>query len=241
MRSTYFKLTAILFTVILLSGCLFPNNELEQNKVPNEDQLELVQTAVDKYREDSDGLVPIKTKSSDTDIFEKYLVDFNLLKEKNMITSVPGNAFENGGIYQYTLITPDDDPRVKLIDLRITEEVRRVNVKLDIYRSKNTYPPFGEELENGIYSINYQALGFKDQPFVVSPYSNENLPIVMDADGKLYVDYRIDLRHALEEYEHDYAEGEDIRYILADHSPFVPAYSPPYIVEDGEPVVSEEK
>src|SRR5690625_6252274 len=107
MRSTYFKLTAILFTVILLSGCLFPNNELEQNKVPNEDQLELVQTAVDKYREDSDGLVPIKTKSSDTDIFEKYLVDFNLLKEKNMITSVPGNAFENGGIYQYTLITPD--------------------------------------------------------------------------------------------------------------------------------------
>src|SRR5690625_954596 len=114
MRSTYFKLTAILFTVILLSGCLFPNNELEQNKVPNEDQLELVHTAVDKYREDSDVLVPIKTKSSDTDIFEKYLVDFNLLKEKNMITSVPGNAFENGGIYQYTLITPEDRKSTRL-------------------------------------------------------------------------------------------------------------------------------
>src|SRR5690625_2117657 len=87
MRSTYLKLTAILFAVALLSGCLYPKSELKQNKVPNEDQLELVQTAVDKYREDSDGLVPIKTKSAETDLFEKYLIDFNSLKEKNMITS----------------------------------------------------------------------------------------------------------------------------------------------------------
>lgn len=239
MRSTYFKLTGILFAVVLLTGCLYPDNELEQNKVPNEDQLDLVQTAVDKYSEESNGLVPIKTKTADTDVFEKYLIDFNTLKEKGLISSIPGNAFENGGIYQYTLITPDDDPRVKLIDLRITEEVRRVNVKLDIYRSKNTYPPFGKELENGTYSINYQALGFEDEPFVVSPYSNENLPIIMDMAGQLYVDYRIDLKKALEEYEHDYADGEDIRYILADHSPFVPAYSLPYILEDGEPTISK--
>src|SRR5690625_937881 len=84
-------------------------SELKQNKVSNEEQLELVQTAVYKYREDSDELVPIKTKSAETDLFEKYLIYFNYLKEKNMITSIPGNAFESGGIYQYTLITPDED------------------------------------------------------------------------------------------------------------------------------------
>lgn len=41
----------------------------------------------------------------------------------------------------------------------------------------------------------------------------------MDVDGNLYVDYSIDLNNALNEYDHDYKEGDDIRYILADHTP----------------------
>lgn len=236
MNFTYIKVFTALLVVILLTGCLYPNNELTQNKVPNEDQLELVQTAIDTYQEDTGGLMPIKTKPAETDVFEKYLIDFNILKENNIISAIPGNAFENGGIYQYTLITPDDNPRVRLIDLRITEEVRKVNVKLDIYRSKNTYPPFGKEIEKGVYTINYEALGFADEPYIVSPYSNENLPIVMDADGQLYVDYRIDLYNALEEFDHKYIEGDDIRFILAEHTPFVPAYSLPYTILNGEPV-----
>src|SRR5690625_1399094 len=100
---------------LLLSGCLYPESELAKNQTPNEDQLQMVQSAVEQYKESTGGLVPIQTKPSDTPIFQKYLVDFTVLKENNIITEIPGNAFENGGVYQYTLITPDEDPQVKLI------------------------------------------------------------------------------------------------------------------------------
>lgn len=232
---TYIKRISVIFIVLLLTGCLYPKSELTKNEAPNEDQLEIVQTALEKYQEKTGGLMPIKTKPSDTSMFEKYLIDFNILKEKNIISDIPGNAYENGGIYQYTLITPEEDPRVRLIDLRVTEAIRKVSVKLDIYRSKNTYPPFGDEIEKGIYTIDYKELGFSNEQYVVSPYSNKNLPIIMDVDGQLYVDYRIDLTDALETYDHDYKEGEDIRWILADNTPFAPAYSLPYTILDGEP------
>lgn len=236
MNFKYIRIFPIFFLIFILSGCLYPENELAKNQAPNEDQLELVQRAIDKYVNEFDGLVPIKTKPSDTPIFEKYIIDFNMLKDNNFITDIPGNAFENGGIYQYVLMTPEDDPRVKLIDLRVTEEIRKVNIQLDHYRSKHLYPPFGEEVSDGIYSINYKKLGFKNEPYVVSPYSNENLPIIMDMDGKIYIDYRIDLHKALTELDHNYQEGEDIRYIIPEHTPFVPAYSLPYTIQNNEPV-----
>jgi|SRR5690625_16332 len=236
MKFTYKEIILAFSIVLLLTGCLYPKNELAKNKVPNEDQLELVQTAVQKYQENTDGLMPIKTKPAETPIFEKYIIDFTVMKEKGILSEIPGNAFENGGIYQYTLITPEENPRVKLIDLRVTEELRRVNIKLDSFRSKNIYPPFGQEIVKGVYTINYESLGLSSEPYVVSPFSNNNLPIIMDTDGNLYVDYRIDLHDALQKYEHQYEEGDDIRALLAENTPFVPVYSLPYTIQDGEPV-----
>lgn len=236
MKLTYVRIVGVLLLIAVLSGCMYPQSELQKNQSPNQAQLELVQNAVDKYREEHEGLVPIKTKDNDTPIFQKYLVDFTVLKQNNALTETPGNAYENGGIFQYVLITPDNDPKVKLIDLQITEDIRSVNVKLDIYRNKHIYPPFGQEVAKGIYNIDYKKLGMDTPPTTVSPYSRENLPIVMDVDGKLYVDYRIDLNNALNEYDHHYKEGDDIRYLLTDNTPFVPAYSTPYTIQDGEPV-----
>lgn len=230
------EIVLALTIMLLLTGCLYPKNELTKNQVPNEDQLELVQTAVEKYQENTNGLMPIKTKPADTPIFEKYIIDFSVMKENGVLSEIPGNAFENGGIYQYTLMTPEDNPRVKLIDLRVTEELRRVNIKLDSFRSKNIYPPFGEEIVKGVFTINYESLGLSSEPYVVSPFSNNNLPIIMDTEGNLYVDYRIDLHDALQKHEHQYDEGDDIRAILAENSPFVPVYSLPYTIQDGEPV-----
>lgn len=240
MQYLHIRLLTLFTLVVLLSGCLYPQNELAKNQIPHEEQLQMVQQAVEKYREDSGGLLPIKTKDSDVAIYEKYLIDFSLLKDGNYIVDIPGNAFENGGVYQYTIINPEDDPQVKLIDLRITEQLRQVNVKLDIYRSKNLYPPYGEQIEENIYKLNYKKLGFKEEPFVTSPFSQVNLPIIMDTDGELYVDYRIDLNKALDEYEHQYEEGDDIRHILAENTPFVPAYSLPYTIKNDEPVFIKE-
>jgi hypothetical protein len=241
MKHNYILVFTMVCILAVLSGCLYPQGDLAKNQPPNEAQLDMVQSAVEQYREMKQGLVPIKTKDNDTPLFQKYLVDFSLLKENNILQEIPGTAYENGGLYQYTLITPEDDPRVKLIDLRITEQIRSVNVKLDIYRNEHIYPPFKQEIEEGIFTIDYEKLGFEKPPHVVSPYSQENLPIIMDVDGNLYVDYRIDLLNALEDHEHTYQEGDDIRFLLAENTPFVPAYSLPYTVRSGEPVFMNDK
>lgn len=231
------KLSLIgIVVVFILSGCLYPQSELAKNQIPNEAQLESVQNAVINYREMTDGLLPIKTKPSDVDIYEKYLIDFTTLKEHSLISEIPGTAYENGGIYQYTIVTPEDDPRVKLIDLRISEKLAEVFRKLDMYRSENLYPPFGEQIADGVYKLNYEKLGYKSEPYVVSPYTKNNLPFLMNTDGELFIDYRIDLQHALEAFEHEFEEGDDIRPILEDNYPFVPVYSLPYTIENNEPV-----
>lgn len=219
---------------ITLSGCLFPDNELAKNKTPNEDQINMVQTAVEQYQEDTNGLLPIKTKEADVDIYEKYLIDFNMLKDNQLLSETPATAYENGGTYQYTLIDVEEDPTVKLIDLRLAKTVSDVNRKLNIYRSKHTYPPFGDKIENGIYKLNYDKLGYEKEPTVPSPYTKNNLPLIIDESGEVFIDYRVDIQQEIDEHEVNYEEGEDIRSLFTDHYPFVPAYSKPYTIQEGE-------
>ncbi len=225
----------------VLSGCLYPDNELAKNQASYEEQIERVQSAVDQYREVTNGLVPVKTKENETPIFRKYLIDFVLLKERGFLSEIPGNAFENGGIYQYALITPEDNPRVKLIDLQLAEAIRSVNLRVNTYRNEHLYPPFGEKVAKDVYTIDYEKIGLDSMPTIESPYSQEMLPIIMDEDGKLYIDYRIDLNQALQMYQHEYKEGDDIRYLLAENTPFLPAYSLPYTIQDGEPIFLSEE
>ncbi|ASN05505.1 hypothetical protein [Virgibacillus necropolis] len=236
MKYRYIRAIGAVFLIFLLSGCLYPKNELTKNQVPNEQQLETVQSAVDTYREKNQGLVPIKTTDNDTPIFRKYLINFSILQEKGLLGEIPGTAYENGGVYQYVLLTPEKNPRVKLIDLRVSDALREVAVKLEVYRNENLYPPFGQPITNHLYKIDYEELGFEHEPYVVSPYSQKNIPIIMDTDGNLYVDYRTDLYEALKKYDHSYKTGDDIRYLLAENTPFLPVYSYPYTVKDGEPV-----
>src|SRR5690625_1910025 len=234
MKKRVLFISMMIMLLTLLTGCLFPQDELEKNKIPNESQLEMVQEAVLEYQNETGGLMPIKTKEEEESSYEKYLIDFTLLKERQLISDIPGTAYENGGVYQYVIVTPEEDPRVKLIDLRITEEIRSVNVKLNTYRNKHTYPPYGEEVADGLYEVNYDKLGMKKAPEIISPYSQNPLQLVMNTDGDLYVDYSSDLQQAIDEYEHDFVEGDDIRSILVDHYPFMPAYSMPYTIKDNE-------
>lgn len=239
MKYTY--LFALPFVFLLLSGCLYPQSERSENQIPHDEQLAVVQQAIDSYKEQENGLVPIQTKDSDTPIFEKYLIDFKQLQERGYLAEVPGNAFEQGGVYQYTLVDPEENPTVKLIDLRTTEQLRSVNVRLDVYRQEHVYPAYGKQITDQLYTIDHEKLGLDEPPAVTSPYSQTELPVIMDLDGKLYIDYTYDLNHALENEDHDYREGEDIRYLLVDNTPFVPAYSVPYTVKDGQAVYMEEE
>lgn len=234
-------LIMVSFAVLFLSACMYPKSELAKNQVPNEEQLDMVQEAVNQYREDTNGLIPIKTKEADADQYEKYLIDFVLLKEEQYLTETPGTAYENGGVYQYVIIRPEDESLVKLIDLRVVEKLREVYVRLDTYRSKNIYPPFGEQIDDGLFQLNYKKLNYSSEPHVVSPFTGNNLPFILDKNGELYIDYRIDLQQALSEYEHSLQEGDDIRTILEDNYPFVPVYSLPYTVKENEVVFMNNK
>jgi hypothetical protein len=225
-----------LISMFLLSGCLYPEERLKQNQIPYKNQLESVQTAVDEFAKDNNGLLPIKNREANTPIYQKYPIDFNKLIPK-YIQEPPGNAFENGGIFLYVIVNPETKPTVKLIDLRMAEVIRELQVRLNIYRQKNGYPPFKDVIADKVFTLDFKKLGYKEPPFVVSPFSGKNLPLVINNKGEIFVDYRIDLFEALKKHKHSYKTGDDIRGILVENSMFVPAFSLPYTInEKNEPI-----
>lgn len=219
-------------TISLLSGCMYPKDKLAENQIPYLDQLQSVQTAVDQFAETSGGLLPIKTRESETPLFIKYPIEFKKLVPQYM-ADAPGNAFENGGVYQYVLIDVEENPEVKVVDLRMAEKIREIKMRIQ----SQGYPPFKEKIADNVYSIDFERLGYKTDPTVLSSYTNSRLPFVITGDGELFVDYITDLTQQLQKESYELKEGEDIRHILYESSPVVPAYSLPYTIdENGEPI-----
>lgn len=227
----------LVLTVFVLSGCLYPEENKVENQVPDVDQLTSVQRAVDDFRKDTGGLVPIKNREEDTDIFIKYLVDFEKIVPK-YISKAPANSYEKGGLFQYIIWDPENTAEVKLVDLRGPEKIRDINMR----KIGTQYVAIDKAIAQNVYSINYERMGFDEPLTVPSPYSDTQLPIVMTGDGELYIDYSIELNRVLQEKKPDVKSGEDIRHILYDNSPIVPAYSLPYTVdENNEPVFMVDK
>jgi hypothetical protein len=228
----------VILVILTLTGCMYPEEKLVQNQVPYKDQLDSVQSAVDQYKEANGGLLPIKTKDAETPIYQKYPVDFKKIVPRFM-AEAPGNAYENGGLFQYVLVDAETDPTVKLLDLRMAETIREIKMRINA----TGYPPFKELIADNVYTLDFKKIGYKEEPVVVSPFTNQNLHFIISTDGEIYVDYRSDLYQAIKSSKKEFAEGEDIRGILADNSMFVPAYSLPYTIdkETNEPVFLEKE
>lgn len=226
---------AVLLTILMtlvLSGCMYPGDEKATNENPYEDQVETIQKAVDTYKESSGGLLPIKTRDLETDRYIKYPIEFSKIVPA-YTEKIPSNAYENGGIFQYILVDVEENPTVKLVDLRIAERIRELNLRRQI----NGSLPFKEAVGENVYEIDYEKMGFKSPLMVDSPYSNVQLPIVVSGNGNFYVDYSIELNKILSEKKPDVKQGDDIRYLLEEDNLVVPAYSLPYTVnEENEPV-----
>lgn len=216
---------------ILLSGCMYPADQRVENQIPDQVQLDGVQRAIEEYQADT-GVLPIKNRDMDTDIFIKYPIDFEKLVPK-YLSNTPGNSFEKGGIFQYIIWDPEDNPTVKLVDLRSAEAIRDLNIRLLPFK----YPMFKTAITDFVYTINYEELGYKTELTVPSPYTNNQLPLVLSSEGDIYVDYSIDLNIFIQENNLTPKPGEDIRMLLVDAYPVVPAYSLPYTVnEKNEPI-----
>lgn len=233
-QAKLFVIASLIFS--LLTGCAQQN--LEAAPVfPNERIIAQVQAAIDAYYQDTGGLLPLKNSDADTDIYMKYKIDFNKLVP-DYLMQTPPNAYEKGGIFQYVIINPETEPEVKVIDLRIAETIRTIHLRL---RSVE-YPPYKQQIGKNVFTLDYKKLGFSEAPVVISPFTGNNLPIVITGDGQLVVDYASDLYQRMQERpDFPIEKGADIRWILVEDSAFVPAYSVPYTIDDQrEPVFANE-
>ncbi|MEK4629277.1 MAG: hypothetical protein ABS944_02395 [Solibacillus sp.] len=219
-------------SVIILAGCGSTTNFDQSSLRPDLDMLAGVQRAVEEYQKDT-GVLPIKNRDQDTDIFIKYLIDFDRLVPK-YIGAPPANSYEKGGIFQYMIWDAEENPTVKLVDLRVPERMREVNIRF----ASTKYPQFKDKVVEHVYTVNFKNIGYDKEVTIQSPYSNNQLPIVVSSEGDLYVDYSIDLYTYMKENEIKATPGDDIREILVDAFPVVPSYSLPYTVdENNEPVI----
>lgn len=226
-----------MFFILLLTGCMYPYAHVQHNAPPHSDQLKMVQESVDRFYEET-SLLPIFTFDQNTPLYHRYAIDFNQLIPKYMVEP-PANSFERGGIYRYVLTNVEEAPQVKVIDLRLSQQVTLLQLKVNQYLQSHPFLPIDQMLEGGYFTLDYKKLGMKP-PVVQSPYSGEYLPLIVDQKGEVGIDYRLDLYRVVQEKgEADIEEGADIRYLLVEDSPFVPAHSFPYKLVDGEPVLIE--
>ncbi|MDZ5471195.1 hypothetical protein SM124_05500 (plasmid) [Bacillus sp. 31A1R] len=227
MKNKFYLLLIFIIATTILSGCMYPEEKMAQNQTPYKDQVDAVQNAIKQYQEDNGGLLPIKTRDMETPIYQKYPIEFKKIVPK-YLADHPGNSFESGGIFQYVLVDVENNPTVKLFDLRISETIREIKIRLKMQE----YPPFKERIAGNVYTLDFKKLGYKEDPYVVSPFTNQNLPFVISGDAEIYVDYRSDLYQVMQKEKHNYQPGEDMRDILVTNSMFVPAYSLPYTIDE---------
>ncbi|MBY0084416.1 MULTISPECIES: hypothetical protein [Brevibacillus] len=216
----------------LLSGCLYPDERRAENQIPSTFFVEATQKAIEQFQKDT-AVLPIVTKSLDTPIFEKYEIDFRKMIPKYM-PDVPGNAFEKGGVYKYVLIDVETKPTVKLIHLTAVSTVADVQSEVDRYKGHFEKLPVLADLGNGYYSIDHERLGLKAWQ-VPSTMGTYLLPLVMNAEGQVGIDYASDIAQLLRDTKVTVPEKTDPRYVLARNSMFVPAKSFPYEMVNGEP------
>ncbi|WP_236838707.1 hypothetical protein [Caldalkalibacillus salinus] len=220
--------------LLVISGCMYPAERKAENQVPHTAQIEAVASAIERYTSDR-GVPPIRDFDADTPLYDRYVINFQELVSQ-YLERPPGNSFEAGGVFQYVITNPEEEPTVKLRDVRLSQTVRDVQMRLNMYlNEEDTYLPVDEMIENRYFTLDYEELGLRETPLVESPYTKQKLPLVVDAYGRVGIDYRPDLYQYLERYgDEGWEEADDLRTFLVEDSYFVPTHSYPYVYEEGE-------
>ncbi|QJC51856.1 hypothetical protein HGI30_10050 [Paenibacillus albicereus] len=219
----------------LLSGCLYPREQLAQNQLPAKDAVASVQAVVDLYQQET-GLLPLKNASVETPAYEKFVVDFAKLQRSRYLSELPAATFEKGGSYYFLIQNEETDPTVKLMPLPVFQAVNDAQAEIDRLVRGGGAVPRGESVSPGFYRIDYAKLGVKE-PKLRSVYSGGALALMLDERGKVYADYGSDLMRAAQKKGLDEIGPEvDLRSLLAEETDFVPVKSPVYRLIDQEPV-----
>ncbi|WP_219836525.1 hypothetical protein [Paenibacillus sp. R14(2021)] len=234
-RSAAAAIVLIMMTA-LLSGCLYPKDQLGQYQKPPKDAILNVQTVVDQFQKDT-GLLPIQNSDEKTPVYEKFKVDFDKLQRMNYISTIPDTAYEKGGSYYYLVINEEKDPTVKLMNLVLYQKINDLEASVMAYADANGGKlPAGQKLYPSFTAIDYDALNVKE-PVLHSIFSGSLLSAMMDPSGHVYIDYGADIMQQLSKLNEGKkpASDTDLRMILVDNSDFVPVKSPLYKLVNGDP------
>jgi hypothetical protein len=217
----------LLLAVMLLPGCMYGDRIKKEGAPASGEYIALVQNAVDQYRTKT-GVLPIKNKEAVMSEYERYLIDFKKLQDARLLTSVPVNAFENGGTALYVVAHTETDPKVKLLDLVSYRLIADLQMAIDRYKSdQKGMVPKGELVSEGYWLPDYKALRLKE-PQIRSPYSMTMLHAVMNDNGTVGIDYAPEIQKLIAKKGLKPGKDTDLRELLADDSYFVPAVSFPY-------------
>ncbi|MBJ6363515.1 hypothetical protein ACFOQM_20025 [Paenibacillus sp. GCM10012307] len=232
-------LTAL--STVMLGGCMYPKENLAQNKASTREAVRNMQTVIEQYQQET-GMLPIKNSTSETPKYEKYIVDLAKLQRMAYISELPGVSFEKGGSYYFLIQDEETKPTVKLMDLVTFQAAAEIQGWVDAYRRSNNELPVREEAYPGFSWIDYSKLG-KKEPAIRSIYSGMTLSAMIDQEGRVFVDYGIDVMKAVERSSENKAkEGVDLRDLLVASSEFVPVKSTAYHWINGDPqAVAEAK
>ncbi len=118
MRKLGFLLTFML-ALLVLTGCMYPDDQRAGSNIPPETDIQNVQNAVDNFQESEGRILPIKTTENAAE-YLKYPVEFTRVVPE-YLSEIPVTAYENGGTFQYVILDAEDEPVVKIADLAIKE------------------------------------------------------------------------------------------------------------------------
>src|SRR5690606_31848036 len=104
-----------------------------------------VQGAVDQYLQDK-SILPIHNSDATVDRFEKFRVNFEILKNERYIEMLPRSAFEGGGNYYFLILNEDTEPVIKAQSIYLSQQIIDLQRKVDEYESKHGNLPLGNSL-----------------------------------------------------------------------------------------------
>ncbi|WP_018751419.1 hypothetical protein [Paenibacillus sanguinis] len=224
--------------LIFSTGCLYRGEQQKTGPmISYTESVERVQQALDRFQEER-GILPIFTAGEEIPRYEKFRLNLNQMKQLEYLDNIPDIAFEQGGHVYYLVIDEDTDPIVKIMDLNTVQKVNDVQRQVDFYRSKHGghLPAQAKgEVYPGLYEVDLPLVQ-ASQYELLSVYSGQALPYLVDQAGHVYVDYAYDIMQAIDQSGRMPEGEEDLRRWLTDRSPQVPVKSLPYRWVDGAPL-----
>ena len=73
------------------------------------------------------------------------------------------------------------------------------------------YPAYKEKIADHVYTLDFKKLGFEEEPYVISPYTNKNLPFVISWRCRNLCRLPKIYMKLCKNTEHGYKPGDDIR------------------------------